>query len=78
MRDEYMFGPAFLVAPVTDQGATSREVYLPAGTDWYNYWTNERVKGGQTITVAAPIDTIPAVRARRFDHSPGSAGRKHA
>jgi alpha-D-xyloside xylohydrolase len=59
LRDEYMFGPAFLVAPVTDQGATSREVYLPAGTDWYNFWTNERVKGGQMITVAAPIDTIP-------------------
>jgi alpha-D-xyloside xylohydrolase len=59
MRDEYMLGPAFLVAPVTEQGATSRQVYLPAGTDWYNYWTNERVKGGQTITVAAPIDTIP-------------------
>jgi len=59
MRDEYMFGPAFLVAPITDQGATSREVYLPAGADWYNYWTNERVKGGQTITVQAPIDTIP-------------------
>ena len=59
MRDEYMFGPAFLVAPVTEQGATSREVYLPAGTDWYNYWTNVKFKGGQTITVAAPIDTIP-------------------
>jgi alpha-D-xyloside xylohydrolase len=59
LRDEYMFGPAFLVAPVTEQGATSRKVYLPAGTDWYNYWTNERLKGGQTITVAAPIDTIP-------------------
>jgi alpha-glucosidase (family GH31 glycosyl hydrolase) len=54
-----MFGPAILVAPVTDQGATSREVYLPAGTDWYNFWTNERVKGGQTVTVAAPIDSIP-------------------
>jgi alpha-glucosidase/alpha-D-xyloside xylohydrolase len=59
IRDEYMFGPAFLVAPVTDQGATSRQVYLPAGTDWYNYWTNERLKGGQTISVAAPIDTLP-------------------
>jgi len=57
--DEYMFGPAFLVAPVTDQGATSRKVYLPAGTDWYNYWTNERLKGGQTVEVSAPIDTIP-------------------
>jgi len=59
LRDEYMFGAAFLVAPVTEQGATSRKVYLPAGTDWYNFWTNERVKGGQIITVAAPIDTIP-------------------
>ena len=57
--DEYMFGPALLVAPVTEQGATSRKVYLPQGSDWYNYWTNERLKGGQTITAAAPIDTLP-------------------
>ena len=59
LRDEYMLGPAFLVAPVTDQGATRRDVYLPAGADWYNYWTRERVKGGQTISVESPIDTIP-------------------
>jgi alpha-D-xyloside xylohydrolase len=59
LRDEYMFGPAFLVAPVTGQGATSRQVYLPAGADWYNYWTQERVKGGQSIIVQAPIDTLP-------------------
>ncbi|MDW5264564.1 MULTISPECIES: glycoside hydrolase family 31 protein [Acidobacteriaceae] len=57
--DEYMFGPAFLVAPVTEQGATTRSVYLPAGTDWYNFWTNERLHGGQRVTVAAPIDTLP-------------------
>jgi alpha-D-xyloside xylohydrolase len=59
LRDEYMLGPAFLVAPITGQGATSRKVYLPAGAEWYNYWTNERLKGGQTITVSAPIDTLP-------------------
>jgi alpha-glucosidase (family GH31 glycosyl hydrolase) len=59
IRDEYMLGSAFLVAPVTEQGATTRKVYLPAGADWYNYWTNERVKGGQTIIVNAPIDTLP-------------------
>lgn len=59
MTDEYMFGPALLVAPTVKQGATSREVYLPGGTDWYNYWTNERFHGGQTITVQSPIDTIP-------------------
>jgi alpha-D-xyloside xylohydrolase len=59
MGDEYLFGPALLVAPVTGQGQLSRQVYLPAGRDWYNFWTNERFKGGQTITVPAPIDTIP-------------------
>jgi alpha-glucosidase/alpha-D-xyloside xylohydrolase len=57
--DEYMYGPAFLVAPVTEQGAAHRSVYLPAGSDWYNYWTNRRVQGGQTIEVEAPIDTLP-------------------
>lgn len=57
--DEYMYGPAFLVAPVSEQGATHRTVYLPAGCDWYNYWTNERLHGGQTIVVDAPIDTLP-------------------
>jgi alpha-D-xyloside xylohydrolase len=59
LRDEYMFGPALLVAPVVQQGATTREVYLPAGADWYNYWTDEKIAGGRTITVQAPIDTIP-------------------
>jgi alpha-D-xyloside xylohydrolase len=59
VNDEYMFGPAFLVAPVTWQNTTSRTVYLPAGTDWYDYWTNQRYTGGQTITATAPIDTLP-------------------
>ncbi len=57
--DEYMFGPAFLVAPVTDQGMTSRRVYLPAGSDWYDWWTDTRHAGGQWIEAAAPIDRIP-------------------
>jgi len=57
--DEYMFGPALLVAPVTEQGIASRKVYLPAGTDWYDFWTNKKFSGGQTITAPAPIDQIP-------------------
>ncbi|MES2325532.1 MAG: glycoside hydrolase family 31 protein [Pseudomonadota bacterium] len=56
---QYMFGPAFLVAPVTEQGQTEKDVYLPAGADWYNFWTNEKVAGGRWIKVAAPIDQIP-------------------
>ena len=57
--DQYMLGRAFLVAPVTDQGATSRRVYLPAGSDWYDWWTNAKLPGGQWITAPAPIDRIP-------------------
>jgi alpha-D-xyloside xylohydrolase len=57
--DQYMFGPAFLVAPVTEQGQTKRTVYLPAGTAWYDYWTNQRFAGGQTVEVDAPIQRMP-------------------
>jgi alpha-D-xyloside xylohydrolase len=57
--NEYMFGPAFLVAPVTTQGQTTKTVYLPRGNTWYNYWTGERFEGDQSIEVSAPIDTIP-------------------
>ncbi len=61
---QYMFGPAFLVAPVTTQGQTEKDVYLPAGSDWYNFWTNEKLAGGRWVKVAAPIDQIPVfVRA---------------
>ena len=59
LRYEYMYGPSLLIAPVTEQGATTRTLYLPTGCDWYNYWTSERVRGGQIVTVAAPIDTLP-------------------
>jgi alpha-D-xyloside xylohydrolase len=57
--DEYMLGPAFLVAPVTAQGATRRPVYLPAGADWYDWWTGRRLPGGQMIDAPAPIDRLP-------------------
>jgi alpha-D-xyloside xylohydrolase len=56
--DQFMFGPAILVNPVTEAGATSRSVYLPQGT-WYDFWSGERVAGDQTIAAAAPIDRIP-------------------
>jgi alpha-D-xyloside xylohydrolase len=36
-----------------------RRVYLPAGTDWYDFWTGERIAGGRTIDAAAPLETMP-------------------
>lgn len=59
LGSEYMFGPAFLVAPVTEQGQTEKSVYLPAGTDWYDFWTGKKVSGGQWVKTASPIEQIP-------------------
>jgi alpha-D-xyloside xylohydrolase len=57
--DQYMWGRAIMVNPVTQPGATSRKVYLPAGQDWYDFWTGKRLPGGATIDAPAPIDTMP-------------------
>ncbi|MBV9851834.1 MAG: DUF5110 domain-containing protein [Armatimonadetes bacterium] len=58
-RDEFLFGPALLVCPVTQQGASSRRVHLPAGTHWTDFWTGRGYVGGQDIMAPAPIDTLP-------------------
>jgi alpha-D-xyloside xylohydrolase len=59
VSDEYMLGPAFLVAPVTEPQATNKTVYLPAGTDWVNFWSGEKFDGGQTVNAAAPLAQMP-------------------
>jgi alpha-D-xyloside xylohydrolase len=59
ISDEFMFGPSLLVAPVTEAGATSRDVYLPKGADWYDFWTGQRIGGGQTIHRDAPLSVLP-------------------
>jgi alpha-D-xyloside xylohydrolase len=57
--DEFLFGPAILVNPVTEQGAVSRRLYLPAGTRWYDFWTGQAQDGGKSVEGAAPLDRIP-------------------
>ena len=56
--DQFMFGPAFLVNPVTDPAATARQVYLPEAK-WYDFWTGSTVAGGHTINAIAPFERIP-------------------
>jgi alpha-glucosidase/alpha-D-xyloside xylohydrolase len=56
--DQFLWGRDLLIAPVTDQGATSRRVYLPAGT-WLDFWTNARVEGGREIDRAVDLETMP-------------------
>ena len=59
VADQYLFGRAILVNPVTTPDTTSRKVYLPTGADWYDFWTGRRAAGGQRVEAPAPIDTLP-------------------
>jgi alpha-D-xyloside xylohydrolase len=71
IADQFMFGPAFLVNPVTepmyfgsgsialDAVSKTRLVYLPTRSDWYDFWTGERYMGGQSIHAGAPLDIMP-------------------
>ena len=71
LKDEYMFGPALLVCPVTEpmyygpgsqaleNTRKSRQVYLPAGRQWIDFWTGAKHEGGQTLAASAPIERIP-------------------
>jgi alpha-D-xyloside xylohydrolase len=56
--DQFMYGPAIMVCPVTTEGQRSRQVYLPDGV-WYDFWTGERHNGGSRITADAPLSQIP-------------------
>lgn len=71
LGDCFMFGKAFLVCPVTEpmyyeansvpiqDADKSTEVYLPKGTLWYDFWTNELYTGGQTVRSRATLDIMP-------------------
>jgi len=57
--DQFMFGPALLINPITEYKARSRQVYLPAGTGWYDLKSGRYFEGGQTIQADAPYTDIP-------------------
>jgi alpha-D-xyloside xylohydrolase len=72
--NEYMFGRSMLVCPVTDSMYTSRsngntavdlntikkqKLYLPNGTAWFDFWTGEKLQGGQEVEKETPIDIMP-------------------
>ena len=60
VSDEFMLGPDLLAAPVLDEGARGREVYLPSGTDWVDAWDGVTRQGGEWVEISAPLDKVPA------------------
>lgn len=59
ISDQFLYGPAFLVSPVTTAKAVERQVYLPAGSAWIDFWSGASLAGGTTVTTAAPADRLP-------------------
>jgi alpha-D-xyloside xylohydrolase len=71
LTDQFLFGPALLVCPMTTPvcyeknsqpvvaAKKCRDVYLPAGTKWFDYWTEESFNGGRTVIADAPLEKIP-------------------
>ncbi len=68
--DQYMFGKSLLVCPVTTSmyskdtkedfsSVGTRELYLPAGNDWYDFWTGSKHQGGQILKKETPLDIVP-------------------
>lgn len=59
LNDEYLFGDAFLVAPVTEYKARSRPVYFPGTGTWYDFASGKAYRGGSSASVAAPFERMP-------------------
>ena len=71
INDQYMFGPSIMVNPVVrplyyhrnnvkiNTSSYTREVYLPEGTDWFDFWTGKKNHGGQKIDADASFETMP-------------------
>lgn len=57
--NQFMFGPSIMVNPVTDPGATQRNVYLPKGNSWFDFWTGKTYNGGETINTPTPLNEMP-------------------
>jgi len=75
-NDELMLGPSLLAAPVVEPRQRVRDVYLPAGCAWLDFWSGERFAGGETVTLAAPLDR-PVLLAREGCAIPLNIAEQH-
>jgi alpha-D-xyloside xylohydrolase len=59
IKDQWMFGPAFMACPVAQYKARNRKVYFPKASGWYNLYDGEFIEGGQSLIVDAPFEQMP-------------------
>ncbi|MFD0990068.1 TIM-barrel domain-containing protein [Mariniflexile jejuense] len=59
ISDQFMFGPNIMVSPIYGYEIRNRDVYFPKETGWYNFYTGNYIKGGQTLNIDAPYEKIP-------------------
>ncbi|MEJ6979365.1 TIM-barrel domain-containing protein [Pedobacter sp. P351] len=59
ISDQYMFGSSLLINPVYQYGAKRRDLYLPAGSNWYDLYSGKFIPGGKTVTAEAPYEKMP-------------------
>ena len=59
IKDQWMFGPAFMACPVGYYKARNRSVYFPKASGWYDLYTGEHIDGGQSLVVDAPYEQMP-------------------
>lgn len=59
IEDQFLLGAGLMAAPVLEEGALKRPVYFPAGTVWFDWYTGQEYRGGETFEVEAPLDRIP-------------------
>jgi alpha-D-xyloside xylohydrolase len=65
VTDQFMFGSDYMMAPVTDMGARTKMLYLPAGASFTHFFTNKSYVGGQNVSVNAPLDEFPLFKVVR-------------
>ena len=58
INDEVMLGANILASPVVEQGKRNKLVYLPSGTNWYDYYSYDKFEPGYHI-YDTPLDKLP-------------------
>lgn len=60
VEDAFFLGDALLICPIVREGDRSRTVTLPKG-QWYEFWTDALIQGGETVQLEAPLEQIPVL-----------------